>query len=182
MVSSFIPSSSSSLKTEILCSQGHLVELKLAALRALSYKTFFDMFGSGKLPNFRRSLDTELSPWLSSAAYQFWKANDGAFDRAFYRRGYSGWALRVTQVGGILKSRSRIMLILVRMQWVLWLGGVLSDAKRMCGVDTIEEQERIWREKASPRVRLYSLFLTMLRVDVDPPSASEQLVRPACFE
>jgi hypothetical protein len=33
------------------------------------------------------------------------------------------------------------------LKWVLTLGGVLEDAKRMCNVDTIEEQDRIWREK-----------------------------------
>ncbi|KAF8712289.1 hypothetical protein RHS03_01090, partial [Rhizoctonia solani] len=122
--------------------QGHLVELKLAALRTLSHPTFFDMFGSGKLPDFKHILDGELSPWLSSAAYQFWKQNQSAFDKSFYRRGYSGWALRITQ-------------------WVLALGGVLEDAKRMCDVDTIEEQAHIWREKLRP-VLLSNWFVKLV--------------------
>ncbi|QRW21732.1 betaine lipid synthase [Rhizoctonia solani] len=84
----------------------------------------------------------ELSPWLSSAAYQFWKQNQSAFDKSFYRRGYSGWALRITQ-------------------WVLALGGVLEDAKRMCDVDTIEEQARIWREKLRP-VLLSNWFVKLV--------------------
>ncbi|KAG8708678.1 hypothetical protein FRC09_001099 [Ceratobasidium sp. 395] len=119
--------------------QGHLVELKLAALRTLSHSTFFAMFGDGKLPGFKNVLDRELSPWLSSAAYQFWKANGNAFDSSFYMRGYSGWAL----------------------QWALWLGGVLGDARRMCNADTIEEQERIWREKLRP-VLLNNWFVRLV--------------------
>ncbi|KAG8722187.1 hypothetical protein FRC08_005936 [Ceratobasidium sp. 394] len=122
--------------------QGHLVELKLAALRALSYSTFFSMFGDGKLGNFKDILDLELSPWLSSAAYQFWKANENAFSDSFYMRGYSGWALRITK-------------------WALWLGGVLSDARQMCNVDTIEEQEQIWREKLRP-VLLNNWFVRLV--------------------
>ncbi|ELU37705.1 betaine lipid synthetase, putative [Rhizoctonia solani AG-1 IA] len=93
--------------------QGHLVELKLAALRTLSHPTFFDMFGSGKLPDFKHILDGELSPWLSSAAYQFWKQNQSAFDKSFYRRGYSGWALRITQMprgcAMLIRLRSRLV-------------------------------------------------------------------------
>ncbi|CEL60650.1 betaine lipid synthase [Rhizoctonia solani AG-1 IB] len=122
--------------------QGHLVELKLAALRTLSHATFFGMFGSGKLSDFEALLDNDLSPWLSSAAYQFWRQNQCAFDKSFYRRGYSGWALRITQ-------------------WVLTLGGVLEDAKRMCNVDTIEEQDRIWREKLRP-VLLSNWFVKLV--------------------
>lgn len=122
--------------------QGHLVELKLAAIRALSHKEFFALFGDGKFPDFRRVLDEKLAPWLSSAAYQFWSTNENAFRDSFYMRGYSGWALRVTK-------------------WVLWLGGVLGDARRMCDVDTIEEQERIWREKLRP-VLLSNWFVRLV--------------------
>ncbi|KAG9096578.1 hypothetical protein FRC06_008518 [Ceratobasidium sp. 370] len=122
--------------------QGHLVELKLAALRALPHATFFAMFGDGKLGDFNNILDRELSPWLSSAAYQFWKANENAFSDSFYMRGYSGWALRITK-------------------WALWLGGVLGDARRMCNVDTIEEQEQIWREKLRP-VLLNNWFVRLV--------------------
>ncbi|QRV79652.1 betaine lipid synthase [Ceratobasidium sp. AG-Ba] len=122
--------------------QGHLVELKLAAIRALPHSTFFKMFGDGKFPRFKSVLDQDISPWLSSAAYQFWKANQNAFDDSFYMRGYSGWALRVTK-------------------WALWLGGVLNDARRMCQVDTIEEQERIWNQKLRP-VLLNNWFVRLV--------------------
>ncbi|CAE6397523.1 unnamed protein product [Rhizoctonia solani] len=139
--------------------QGHLVELKLAALRTLPHATFFDMFGSGKLSNFRALLDNELSPWLSSAAYQFWKNNQNAFEKSFYQRGYSGWALRVTKVP--LFEFSAVMLLMRLCKWVLFLGGVLEDAKKMCNVDTVEEQDRIWREKLRP-VLLSNWFVKLV--------------------
>ncbi|KEP46673.1 betaine lipid synthase, partial [Rhizoctonia solani 123E] len=139
--------------------QGHLVELKLAALRTLPHATFFDMFGSGKLSNFRTLLDNELSPWLSSAAYQFWKNNQNAFEKSFYQRGYSGWALRVTKVP--LFEFSAAMLLMRLCKWVLFLGGVLEDAKKMCNVDTVEEQDRIWREKLRP-VLLSNWFVKLV--------------------
>ncbi|KAG9122682.1 hypothetical protein FRC07_000821, partial [Ceratobasidium sp. 392] len=53
-----------------------------------------------------------------------------------------GWALRITK-------------------WTLWLEGVLGDARRMCNVDTIEEQEHIWREKLRP-VLLNNWFVRLV--------------------
>jgi betaine lipid synthase len=104
--------------------QGHLLELKLAAISALEYEdvwkvrflTFssfpfralrsrvsdlfpvrdpladplrssLQLFGEGKHPNFRSLLDNKLSPYLSSHAYSFWRANDQAFAESFYLRG-----------------------------------------------------------------------------------------------
>ena len=46
----------------------------------------------------RVNLDSEVSPFLSSVAYQFWHINDKAFSKAFYMNGYSGLALRLAQV------------------------------------------------------------------------------------
>lgn len=64
--------------------QGHLLELKLAAAASLEYKDFWQLFGEGKHPNFRKLLSLNLSPYLSSHAYQFWAANDTSFDDCFY--------------------------------------------------------------------------------------------------
>ncbi|KAI9503494.1 hypothetical protein BX070DRAFT_224000 [Coemansia spiralis] len=55
--------------------QNHLLELKLASLRALDYNQFWQMFGKGWIEDFDSILDTKLSPWLSSSAYQYWKTN-----------------------------------------------------------------------------------------------------------
>ena len=46
--------------------QGHILELKLAAVHALDYQDFWMMFGVGRHPDFDRLLTSKLSPFLSS--------------------------------------------------------------------------------------------------------------------
>ncbi|KIM63223.1 hypothetical protein SCLCIDRAFT_1214338 [Scleroderma citrinum Foug A] len=111
--------------------QGHLLELKLAAINALEYDEFFALFGKGCHPNFRALLDSRISPLLSSIAYQFWHINDQSFSKAFYLTGYSGWALRLAQ-------------------FIFSLAGVSADAEALCEAKSLEEQDRIWREKLKP--------------------------------
>lgn len=114
-------------------SQGHLLELKLAAALTLEYDDFFALFGTGKHPSFRMLLDTKIAPFLSSTAYQFWRLNSKAFSSAFYMRGYSGWALRLAK-------------------WMFWFSGVSKDVQSLCTAETIEEQEYIWRKRLRPVV------------------------------
>lgn len=111
--------------------QNALLELKLASICALSYDDFWQMFGLGRHPNFRDLLDMKISPYLSSHAYQFWRANASAFDKNFYMHGFSGYALRAVK-------------------WGLWLAGVGKAAERMCAAKTVEEQRKIWKEKIMP--------------------------------
>ena len=105
--------------------QGHLLELKLAAASALTYDEFWAMFGEGRIANFEEILDLRLSPFLSSVAYQFWRANAGAFRAGFHTCGYSGHALRIAK-------------------WAFTLGGVRHWAARMATADAVQEQGRIW--------------------------------------
>ena len=112
------------------------MELKLAAIQALSYSDFFAMFGEGRQPNFRSLLDAKLSPLLSSICYQFWRINAHMFtsddpSTTFYLRGYSGWALRLARI-------------------IFKLSGVSEDVQRVCEASTIKEQEKIWHEKIRP--------------------------------
>lgn len=79
------------------------------------------LFGEGKHPDFRTLLDTKLSPFLTSHAYQFWRANDQSFSTSFYLRGYSGWALRLAKVA-------------------LYLGGLEKEVHSFCAAPTLEEQ------------------------------------------
>jgi betaine lipid synthase len=117
--------------TSPLHSQGHLVELKLAAIQSLSYDDFFALFGKGQHPQFRDLLDSKIAPLLSSIAYQFWRINEDAFSSSFYHHGYSGWALRLAQ-------------------FVFKLAGVSKDVIALCNSDTIAEQAMIWRQKLRP--------------------------------
>lgn len=123
--------------------QGHLLELKLAAIATLDYETFWQMFGDGKAPNFPQLLDERISPSLSSHAYQFWRTNNSSFDKAFYFRGYSGHALRLA------KAAFQLM-------------GVRKDVDKMCTTRSIEEQKQIWDTKVRKTIineTLIRLFL-----------------------
>lgn len=46
--------------------QGHILELKLAAIQTLEYADFWQIFGEGRHPDFDRLLTSKLSPFLSS--------------------------------------------------------------------------------------------------------------------
>ncbi|KWU43798.1 hypothetical protein RHOSPDRAFT_29502 [Rhodotorula sp. JG-1b] len=111
--------------------QGHLLELKLACISALDYEDFWMMFGEGRHPNFRELLDTKISPFLTSHAYQFWRKKEHYFDSMFYRRGYSGHALRLSA-------------------WALSLTGLRGWAHKMCIAEDLNEQRRIWNQKIRP--------------------------------
>lgn len=108
--------------------QGHLLELKLACIASLTYEEFWKLFGEGKCDNFAELLDSKISLYLSSHAYQFWRLNTHCWDRNFYFRGYSGHALRLAKI-------------------VFSLFGVKKSAISMCQAPTIEEQSKIWDER-----------------------------------
>lgn len=126
--------------------QGHLLELKLAAINTLEFEDFFALFGKGCHPKFRTLLDSRISPLLSSIAYQFWHINDQSFSSAFYLNGYSGWALRLAQ-------------------FIFSLAGVSADAEALCEAGSLEEQERIWNEKLKP-VLLNPVVVAILKSPV----------------
>lgn len=108
--------------------QGHLLELKLAALQALPYADFFRLFGDGHHPDFPTLLTSKIAPFLSSAAFQFWQLNADMFtskDVSFYMRGYSGVALRAARV-------------------LFRLVGVADEVRLLCEAETLGEQKRIW--------------------------------------
>lgn len=109
-------------------SQGHLLELKLAAIKSLDHSTFFSLFGRGSHPSFRALLDTKISAYISSPAYQFWRLHVSYFspNSTFYLRGYSGWALRIAH-------------------WLIRMTGRSQDVKNICEATTIEEQNTIWK-------------------------------------
>lgn len=119
------------LSNLVTSSQGHLLELKLAAMLSLDYGDFFALFGEGRHPRFRELLDSKISPLLSSIAYQFWHINDKAFSKAFYMNGYSGLAIRLAR-------------------FIFALAGVTKDAEELCSVSTTAEQVKIWKEKLMP--------------------------------
>ncbi len=127
--------------------QGHLLELKLACIAALEYEDMWLLFGEGKHPNFRELLDTKISPYLSSHAYQFWRLNTSTFDSNFYFRGYSGHALRLAKYAFAFMRLNK-------------------DVKRMCEADSVEEQQKIW----DTRLRKALINPTMIRLFLANPA------------
>lgn len=111
--------------------QGHILELKLAAIQALDYSDFWQIFGEGRHDEFERLLTSKLSPFLSAHAYAYWMTHADQFSRNFYFRGYSGWALRLAQVA-------------------FFIAGVSGDSKRIANASSVTEQEQIWRTRLRP--------------------------------
>lgn len=105
--------------------QGHLLELKIAAFKCLSYEEFWSLFGVGKYPDFPALLD-RLAPELSASAYQFWSANEHSFDSCFYKSGYAGNVVKI-------------------MEWLFWLTGTKAAARDMITAKNISEQRKAWK-------------------------------------
>lgn len=127
-------------------SQGHLLELKLAAIQSLDYTDFFALFGAGYHAEFRFLLDSKIAPNLSSSAYQFWRINVGAFttlSKPFYLHGYSGWALRLAR-------------------FLFTIAGVGKHVQRLCECETLDEQVEIWQTKLRP-VLLNPIIVALMR-------------------
>ncbi len=76
--------------------QNALLELKIAAIKRLTYEDFFSLFGQGKLDGYESIYQSTLRPMLSDRAKAFWDENADCFDGlgrrpSFYFRGTSGW-------------------------------------------------------------------------------------------
>ncbi|CAG8634097.1 4742_t:CDS:2, partial [Scutellospora calospora] len=122
--------------------QNHLLELKLAGITALNHKDFWSLFGKGKHMEFEHLLDTQLSPYLSSHAYQFWKTHSKTFQKNFFRTGSSGIALRL-------------------LHWIITLKGLSRDVTSLCHAKSLKEQKKIYDDKLRPAI-LHSWLIKML--------------------
>ncbi len=114
--------------------QGHLMELKTAAIKALKYEDFWLLFGEGRHPSFQELLDMKLAPYMSSAAYGFWKRRHD-FSRGLYKQGYSGWV--VCLLSWIFMNRKEVQI--------------------MCTTRNLEEQKGAW---AVLRKTLFNNFIS----------------------
>ncbi|KAI9660034.1 MAG: hypothetical protein M1821_001386 [Bathelium mastoideum] len=109
--------------------QNHLLELKVAAFTALGYADVWKLFGEGKHSNFRSLLIEQLSPHMSSLAFQFWLHHG---ERTFGKRG-------LYYTGG---SRHALNLV----KWLFRLLGVTQQVERLCAAQTLNEQREIWHK------------------------------------
>ncbi|KAH9947486.1 hypothetical protein B0H21DRAFT_691791, partial [Amylocystis lapponica] len=120
--------------------QNHLLELKVAAFRALSYDDTWALFGKGRHPDFRALLLDKLSPHLSSRAFQFWLDNASAFTAGggLYETGGTRLAVKLTK-------------------WLVWVFGLRAQVARLCAAGTLKEQAEIWQKTLRPVVLNKSL-------------------------
>lgn len=112
--------------------QNHLLELKVAAFTALGYTDVWKLFGEGKHESFRMILINDLSPHLSSTAFDYWlhkgAATFGPKAKGLYYTGGSRHALHL----------------------IAWLGrllGISSDLAALCTAATLAEQREIWAKR-----------------------------------
>ena len=80
--------------------QNHLLELKLAGIRKLSFETFFDLFGRGRVMRVREIYATHLRPELTVEARAYWDKKIRYFSgegwrSSFYFHGTSGTFARL---------------------------------------------------------------------------------------
>ncbi|KAJ1727183.1 hypothetical protein LPJ72_006056 [Coemansia sp. Benny D160-2] len=137
--------------------QNHLLELKLACLRTLDYSQFWQLFGAGRADGFADILDSRLSPWLSSEAYQYWKNNTAAFGGA---QGLGGWSLAKQSIGDMLLGPSGLYttgysgLALRSLHAMMRLTGIRDTAQKMTRQGmTLSEQTHLWRQRMRGWVR-----------------------------
>ncbi|KAF8191623.1 hypothetical protein K438DRAFT_1721121 [Mycena galopus ATCC 62051] len=120
--------------------QNHLLELKLAAIQSLDYEDLFALFGNGKDPaaGFRSLLDSRIAPYLSAAAYQFWKSHENTFASSLYLQGSSGWVLSL-------------------LRGIFTVTRVSKHVVALCNSETIAQQESIWRTKLRPVITSHTV-------------------------
>jgi betaine lipid synthase len=115
--------------------QGHLVELKLAALTALDHDDMWKMFGDGKIEDFKELLNTKLAPHMSSNALQYWLSKGPkAFDpkgKGLYDTGSTRWALRLAR-------------------YVFKVTGLAGKVNELCNAKTLNEQKEIYKQSVRP--------------------------------
>ncbi|CCG81536.1 Putative uncharacterized protein [Taphrina deformans PYCC 5710] len=104
--------------------QGHLLELKIAAIKALSYADFWKLFGDGKHQGFPALLD-RMAPFMSAPAYQFWTQRESSFENCFYECGYAGNVVKI-------------------MEWLLWITGSKQAGIDMSTAVTLQDQRKAW--------------------------------------
>lgn len=115
--------------------QNHLLELKLAAFKGLTPGQIWQMFGEGRIQEFRQLLLRELSPHLSSHAFQYWMdRGEKTFSpsgKGLYDTGSTRWALRLARA-------------------VFKLFGASKHIDELCTCTTMKQQLEIWKTKVKP--------------------------------
>jgi S-adenosylmethionine-diacylglycerol 3-amino-3-carboxypropyl transferase len=119
--------------------QNALLELKIAAIRALSFEEFFQLFGLGVHYDFRTLYQRHLRPLLSSSAQSFWDRRPDMFEstpavQGFYQRGTCGLVART--MGWYIRS----------------IAHAQEEIQSLFACTGLEEQKRIYYSDVKPKI------------------------------
>jgi S-adenosylmethionine-diacylglycerol 3-amino-3-carboxypropyl transferase len=117
--------------------QNALLELKVAAIQALRYEQFFDMFGNGRIRGHRRIYSGQLRHRLTGSAQQIWDARIDYFDpdgTGLYFHGTAGLLART------LSFYFNNCL------------GMRKDLQRFQLIHDLGEQSEFYRTRIAPRL------------------------------
>ncbi|HLH29889.1 MAG TPA: BtaA family protein [Terriglobia bacterium] len=117
--------------------QNALLELKLAAIAALRYQQFFEMFGNGRILEYERIYRDQLRHRLSAASQAIW-------DRKIHYFDPKGVGLYFSGTAGLVARAMRIYL-----QRCRGLKDELWDFQRIRDLD---EQARFYRTRIAPKL------------------------------
>ena len=114
--------------------QTALLELKLACIRALGFRDFFDLFGRGRHPRFSTVYREALRPQLSDFAAGYWDRRAGWFESApgLYGHGLSG---RVAQAFRV---------------WLRFQPALKEAIDAVFAAPDLESQRRIYETRVEP--------------------------------
>ena len=117
--------------------QNALLDLKLAAIRRLSYDNFFQLFGRGKTEQWGEIYNDAIRAELPAPSRKFWDRNGRFFlgegrRPSFYFRGSAG--LFASYINWYINRRARVR----------------DDVERLLAADTIDEQREIYESAVKP--------------------------------
>lgn len=117
--------------------QNALLELKLAAIKALEFDTFFNLFGDGHLPNYRSTYRHQLRALLSPMARSYWDRHieyfsGSGWQRSFYFHGTSGVFARLFTM------------------YVMYGAGARDTIEALCNVRSLDDQRNLYYTHVHP--------------------------------
>ncbi len=136
---------------DINVNQNALFELKLAAIDALRYEQFFDMFGNGRIRGHRDIYQRVLRPYLTDKAREVWDTRIDYFDPrgvGFYFHGTAGLVARCL----------RFYLNTCR--------GMQEDLRQFQMIRDLDEQSAFYRKKIAPKLWSPTIRFLMRRPTV----------------
>jgi S-adenosylmethionine-diacylglycerol 3-amino-3-carboxypropyl transferase len=117
--------------------QNALLELKLAAIQALKYEQFFDIFGNGRIRGHRRVYEGQLRPRLTESARQIWDTKIDYFDP-------DGAGLYFHGTAGLVARTLSFYLNTWR--------GMQKDLQEFQLISNLNEQSEFYRTRIAPKL------------------------------